>query len=131
MAPYGSRALLLPKALVPGDDKTITLNLSGFSGANSIIPAKNRSKSVEVPASCFRQKLARFRPQVLKIDIEGAEYAILATLRPGDLKSVRQIFIEFHPYQDREHQIASITKFLAREKFKIISDRKRAFIASK
>lgn len=131
MARYGNRVRIVEKALVAGREASVALTLSGFSGANSILPHKNRPKHVEVRAANFRAELARLRPSVVKIDIEGAEYDILDHMNPGDLDGVQAIFIEFHPIEDREARILKIRSLLERAGLEIKSDRNRAFIATR
>lgn len=119
------------KALTADKVTSVELTMSGFSGANSILPSPNRLKVIEVRAAHFRTELLFFKPQVLKIDIEGAEYALLASLQSSDLSSVRHLFIEFHPIEEREAKIAQIRAFIKAEGFSILSARNRAFVAAK
>lgn len=54
--------------------------------------------AVEAPVrrlATLRQALALPAPDVLKLDIEGAEYAVLADLLAGELRP-RQVLVEFH-----------------------------------
>jgi FkbM family methyltransferase len=129
MERYGARVSICEYAVVAGHELEVQLTMSGFSGANSVIPSPNRKKAVTVPAVNFRGELARIKPTVLKMDIEGGEYPILDILKPGDLRQVNSIFIEFHPHPDRENQVDWAYKFLTQEGFKIISKRNRAFVA--
>lgn len=125
---YDNKALVREAALVPGYDPVVTLTMSGFSGANSILPSENRKKVITVPAVCFRDELRTHNPNVLKLDVEGAEYDLLDSLHLGDLASVRVAFVEFHPIDKRDERIACIRNSFEREGFKVLSDRRRAFV---
>jgi hypothetical protein len=106
------------------------LNLAAFSGANTIVAGKSK-KSLNVPAVNFRRELLEFKPTVLKLDVEGAEYDLLDGLKPGDLASVRSIFIEFHPIDKRAERIRTIQRFIEDEGFVLESSKLRAFVASR
>lgn len=126
---YGKRVTVNELALVPGKGGSIELTMSGFSGANSIIPSPNRKKSITVDTVNFRDELRRISPTVMKMDIEGAEYPILETLKPGDLRGLNSVFIEFHPDPKREERVGKFRAFLIEEGFELVSERNRAFIA--
>lgn len=128
---YGKKVSVVEAALVPGHEDTITLEMSGFSGTNSIISTGRKAKCIDVPAINFRESVLTVNPTVIKLDVEGAEYSLLNTLKYGDLKGVRTLFIEFHPIENRDVLIANVAIFLAAEGFQIISTRKRAFIATR
>jgi FkbM family methyltransferase len=128
MARYEGRVSICEYALVAGHELEIQLTMSGFSGANSVIPSPNRKKHITVPAVNFRGELARIKPTVLKMDIEGGEYPILESLKRRDLRNVNGIFIEFHPHPDRDAWVDWSYKFLTQEGFDIVSDRNRAYI---
>lgn len=113
------------------DVETVVLTMSGFSGANSILPSPNRKKSISVIARYFRFHVLDLAPTIIKLDVEGAEYDLLDSLQSGDLMSVRTVFIEFHPIADRDARIERVKKYLTTEKFTIISTRRRAFVATK
>jgi FkbM family methyltransferase len=129
MARYVDRVTIVQAALIATNDEIATLTMSGFSGANSILPSTTRMKSVQVKTVNFRRELLSIRPQMLKLDIEGAEYDLLASLRPGDLSSVESLFIEFHPIADRDAKIKMISSYISNEGMNIVSNRLRAFIA--
>lgn len=129
MERYGSRVSICEYAVVAGNELEVQLTMSGFSGANSVIPSPNRKKHITVPAVNFRGELARIKPTVLKMDIEGGEYPILDSLQPRDFRCVNSIFIEFHPHESRAEWVYWAYKYLTQEGFWIESDRNRAFIA--
>lgn len=131
LARYGTRVRIVEAALTASEDATAKLSLSGFSGANSILPSPNRPKSIQVAAINFRDELLQLRPHVVKIDIEGAEYDLLDSLVAGDLYDVRTIFVEFHPIEQRDERIRRIVRFLTAEGFIIASMRKRANVATR
>jgi len=131
--PYGERAELVEAALIPGPETSVILaGGSGFPGTHSICSrAKIIKQRFIVPAVQFRTELIAFKPQMLKIDIEGGEYLLLPTLAPGDLASLHCVFIEFHPFEEREARIDRIARYLQAEGFEIVNARKRAFTAKR
>lgn len=129
MQRYAERVSVIEGALVASDAETVDLTMSGFSGANSTLPSANRKKFITVPAVNFRNELLHLLPDVVKIDVEGAEYELLGSLQPGDLRSLTCLFIEFHPITDREAKIAAIRAFIEAEGLTVINARNRAFTA--
>ena len=131
VAPYGERADVIEAALIPGPESSVWLaGGSGFPGTHSICSrAKVIKQKFLVPALMFREQLIYYQPNVLKLDIEGGEYLLMPTLKLGDLASVHCVFIEFHPFDDREARIFAIARYLQAEGLKIVHDRKRAFTA--
>ena len=99
-------------ALVPDDRDAASLAMANFSGSNSIVSTAGAKQVVLVPAVNFRNQLIVLCPSVLKLDVEGAEYELMASLRPGDLASVESLFIEFHPIKDRDRD-AMVTETMA------------------
>lgn len=129
MMRYGDHVIVIEAALTSSHDIAVALTLSGFSGANSILQSKNRPKSITVGAINFRDTLLAIRPHVIKLDVEGAEYDLLRSLRSGDLANVNSLFVEFHPIDDRDAKIATISRFIEDEELTIVNARRRAFIA--
>lgn len=89
------KAFLFNSAIVPTKEKTVTLyttpsrkNCGNFSTEhfNGRIP-------VEVSAENFDEVLDKVKPEVIKIDCEGAEYSILTKPFPD---YVKQVAIEIH-----------------------------------
>lgn len=132
VGPYAERATVVQAALVPEEGvETVRLEAgSAFPGTHSAVSrAKVKKDSFEAPARAFRRELVAYCPDVVKLDIEGGEYGLLATLRPGDLAGVNCVFIEFHPYDERERLVTEITDFLAAEGLHSVKTRLRASTA--
>ena len=129
MVRYGSRATIIEGAITATDEEYATLTMSSFSGANSLLPSKNRPRTIKVKSYNFRQAVINVEPTVLKIDVESAEYDLMDSLSRKDLDTVRCLFIEFHPIENREVRIERIVRYITSEGFTIINTRKRAFIA--
>ncbi len=125
---YGDRAVVVRAALTMSSENGIMLSLSGFSGAHTIVP-RRKAKEVMVPAKCFRSELMERQPDVLKLDVEGAEYGLMMSLMRGDLHHVRSLFIEFHPNDRREELVEKVKTFVTEEGFVVLKDRLRAFTA--
>lgn len=129
MERYGDYVHVVEGALVSHRATSVSLTMSSFSGANSIVPSANRPKFIQVPAINFRDQLLRLGPTVVKLDVEGAEYDLLASLWSGDLSTVESLFIEFHPTEDREAKIDAIGLYLKSEGLTVVASRRRAFTA--
>jgi FkbM family methyltransferase len=125
---YGNRVETIAQALVPDKSRYVDMFLSGFSGAHSVA-GKTGQRVVSVPAACFRDELLRVRPHVLKLDVEGAEYGLIRSLRRGDLSDINCVHIEFHPHEGRDSLIGMIAQYLAGEGLRTVRDRRRAFTA--
>lgn len=132
MAPYDD-AEIVAAALVADHRNEVMLNgsASGFPGNHSIIDKGKSKDHIIVRACSFRDEIARIKPQMIKMDIESAEYDLLESLQPGDLDNTRCMFIEFHPIDNREQRIGMIRKYLEDEGFTIVKTRLRAFTAVK
>lgn len=129
MKPYGERSTVIEAALVPDHSSTVTLMQSGFPGTDSVIPRKKTTKSYLAHARCFQDDLRQFWPDVIKLDIEGGEYGLLATLQPGDLRKVHCIFVEFHPFENQDELIQGFWQYFQSEGLRVMNARKRAFTA--
>lgn len=60
----------------------------------SLIASGGTARTVQVPTVSLEETLATFRPDVLVVDIEGGEDALLSGL---DLTGVRALVLELHP----------------------------------
>lgn len=128
LARYGNRKTVVEAALVADSSKTVTMFLASFSGSHSVVD-NGKAKTVSVPARSFRAEIKAFKPHIIKLDVEGAEYTLLRSLKPGDLGAVSCVFIEFHPHKERERLIEDARAFLVGEGLTIVKTRTRAFTA--
>jgi len=128
MKRYGDQASVVMAALIDSEATAIEMSVSGFSGAHSVLP-RPKAKKVFVRARHFRTELLEFSPHVIKFDVEGAEYKLFESLRPGDFRGVFCVFIEFHPYDNREMEVERIRKFLVDEGLTVVKDKLRSFTA--
>jgi FkbM family methyltransferase len=131
LIPYAARVTIREVALIAGDAQAVQLFRSGFSGAHSLLPSNTRKKFIETKATNFRRELTTLKPTVVKLDVEGAEYDLMDSLFSGDLTSVRELFLEFHPIENRDARIAHVRKYVEEEGLIVRSDRRRAFVATR
>lgn len=73
-------------------------------------PHKVAVPSVSLHEAFRRNKLKHV--DVLKLDVEGAEYDILLNAQPADLRKVQTIIMEFHDHLSHGHNRHELTKFL-------------------
>lgn len=96
------------------NDDGVNLSLDGADGA-SIASTGN---SVKVPSIRLRELIDKeSRVDLLKIDIEGAEYDVLKDCR-NSLTNVRNIFIEYHSFMHNDQKLSEILKILEENKFR-------------
>lgn len=95
-------------AVVPGrreDDETVTLWRNPGKGQCMHTLVKKRGRlPLDVPALGFDDLLEQFQPTVLKVDIEGGEYPLLADRLPPE--SVRVFMVELHRTRQSHRELA-------------------------
>jgi FkbM family methyltransferase len=124
---YGKKSEVFERALSPDGRAWVELHGTGFPGNHSLVERPSDKGSLSVRAVSFRAEVLRLVPDVIKLDVEGAEYDLLASLRKGDLVKTSCMFIEFHPITDRDSRLVAVKSFLAEEGFVVVKDRLRAF----
>lgn len=67
-------------------------------------PASPPGRWVQVRAVCLDEVLANFERGIdcMKLDVEGAEYDIVAGTQLATLRRLRHVVVEYHPVPDRE-----------------------------
>jgi FkbM family methyltransferase len=103
----GEKILPFQQAVIGGTDVTIDLYLSkNHLGEGSCMPSTvptARRDKIQVTAVNFTDTLWAYKPDVLKIDVEGAEFYYDYKVLPQNLRS---ICIEFHFFKDKK--VASV-----------------------
>ena len=81
------------KAIVPDDSPEVSFFISTDSGKHSIIPVKGRD-IITVPAININDALKSSGATAMKMDVEGAEYALIKAVK--DWSQLRTVVIEWH-----------------------------------
>jgi FkbM family methyltransferase len=108
-----SRVTVHAKALA-GEVGTFTFVDSGTaSGFNGLTAPEGLGGEVTVPCVTFDDavKTAGGNVQVVKIDVEGAEYDIILRSDPASWVDVRRVVMEYHPMPG--HTLKELTDFFA------------------
>ncbi|MBS1790799.1 MAG: FkbM family methyltransferase [Acidobacteria bacterium] len=86
------------------------------SGAVAEVSANTSATRREVPSIRLRDLLSAEPIDLLKLDIEGAERAVLADCA-GALENVRAILMELHDFDPRQRNLPFVLELLEREGF--------------
>jgi len=73
--------------------RCLSINKKKNKGAHSLISIKGRYH-VKVKCININRVIARIKPTIIKMDVEGAEYEILKAIK--SFKGIREIIFEFH-----------------------------------
>ncbi len=110
------------------DDNGVEFGSEGADGGSIYAPT-NKIKIGSVRLKNFLEKEARI--DLLKIDIEGAEYEVLKDCQDS-LKNVENIFVEYHSWNNSKQRLSEILNILEMNGFRYyienISKRKHPFI---
>ncbi len=97
-----------------GETGTFTFVDSGdASGHNGLTAPEGLGDEVTVPATTFDEavKGAPGPVQIVKMDVEGAEYDIILRSDPASWADVRKLVMEYHPVKG--HGLQELTDFLS------------------
>tara|TARA_R110002012_G_scaffold63798_2_gene167786 strand:+ start:681 stop:1364 length:684 start_codon:yes stop_codon:yes gene_type:complete len=99
-----NKATILNKALVGDNKQFISFYLhKKYPSCHTTVPVKGRDK-IDVGCLNFWNELNNFKPQVIKMDIEGAEYDFMLQNNFPDY--VEQFAIELHMKNEKQKQMA-------------------------
>lgn len=108
-----TRVTVHAKAMA-GEVGTFTFVDSGTaSGHNGLTAPDGLGSEVTVPSETFDNavKAAGGNVQVVKMDVEGAEYDIVLRSDPASWADVRKVVMEYHPVEG--HSLEELTGFFA------------------
>lgn len=109
----GSQVQVHAMALA-GEVGTFSFMDSGdASGFNGLTAPEGLGAEVTVPATTLDEAVAATggKVQIVKIDVEGAEYEIILRSNPASWADVRKVVIEYHPVSG--HTLEELTDFFA------------------
>ena len=114
------RATVFNEALSSANGTLKLIDNAGASGLNSINGASTGGTTVEVPAVSFRTALDRLggTVDVVKMDIEGGEYAVLAGSDPAEWAPAQRVVMEYHDVEG--HDFAEVEKFFDTAGLKVV-----------
>lgn len=75
--------------------------------SSSMIRRRDGVAEIEVPSEAIGTCIARHRPDVIVMDVEGAE---LGLLRRADLAGVKRILVEMHPHIVGKEAVAALAR---------------------
>jgi FkbM family methyltransferase len=100
-------------------DGVVSFQLEGAdSGAIAGTSAGLAAKPMTVPSIRFRNVIAGDRIDLIKMDIEGAEVAVLTDCQ-GALDSVRAMILDVHEFDSRHRRTPEILGLLERAGFRV------------
>ncbi len=110
------------QAAVWKETGTISFACEGAdSGAVSEVAANTEAVRREVPSIRLRDLIEAEPIDLLKLDIEGAERAVLADCA-GALSNVRAMLMELHDFDPRQRNLPFVLDLLERERFSYTLD---------
>jgi FkbM family methyltransferase len=126
---YPGRFVHLPCAIAAADGELIfhesRVNESGSILSDHVNVLRDETTSYNVEAVTLRSLLTRLGVEtvdILKLDLEGAEYELFAGMTAAELKPFKQVFVEFHHHAvshfdeaDTRTVVARIASFGFRE----------------
>lgn len=108
---------------VSSDSGEIMLNIdTKGSTLHSIHNDSSFSRKIKVPAIDLHQVFVRNklkRIDILKIDTEGSEYAIVLHTHADDLRKIGKIILEYHDYFNHGHNKSELKALLKNNGFNV------------
>lgn len=96
-------SLLIEKAVISSDDTEVSffLNTKKNKGAHSMFVKKGREEVV-VPATNINKVIELYKPNKIKLDIEGGEYDLIKGIENWD--NIQEFIFEFHINILKDHE---------------------------
>lgn len=93
------QGVVTKNAAVADQEGTLLLNVSEDSHNHSLVVAPGTTVQKKVTATTLEKIVNKFeKVDVLKMDIEGAEFQIFETTPPEVLQKIGTLFMEYHQY---------------------------------
>ena len=108
---------------ISGSNDTVTLYINPDKTANSIYDST--SKSIQVKSRTLQHIFDSNNLEIcdyLKLDCEGAEYEIIASLPSEYFKKIKQIYIEYHFSDSKSDMLDNMIKKLEQMSFSMINE---------
>ena len=107
---------------VTHDGKPVTFHQSDNVISSSIYQRAETQTAITVPSDALADILAELCPDVVVMDVEGAEIELLADV---DLAEVRAMVVELHPHIVGEDKIAALMTSLEARGFEVTGDMRK------
>lgn len=98
------------------EETTISFISEGADGGRITDDAKKSRNAVAVQTVCLSKYIGNSKIDMLKMDIEGAEYLVLEECA-DKLKQVENIFIEYHSFEGKKQKLDAILSILTKAGF--------------
>ena len=114
---------IVNKAVGGSNDPLIlyTSTVDGFSTMAGVFGDENRSTKIEVESIVWSQVIEKFglnKIDLVKLDCEGSEYAIIRSMSDDQLNDIQHFSIETHPGQSDSESHYSLMSFMNEKGFK-------------
>lgn len=99
---YETKIHLIQKAIVPDDAETLQFNVTGSRNSACAGSLMRINGSVPITVECinFWKKLDEVKPDLIKMDIEGAEYMFIDRDFP---EYVKEVVMELHGFKKEQN----------------------------
>jgi FkbM family methyltransferase len=98
------------------DGAPVTFHASDNVVSSSLFKRAETQREITVESVAMADALQDIQPDVLVMDVEGAEIDLLST---GDLAPIRAAIVELHPHVVSEDRIDALLKSLAERGFEV------------
>ncbi len=113
LEPFGLTNITIHKAAVWTENGPLQFTDTGTMGSS--ISQTETEKTITVEGKRLKDLLNK-KVDFLKIDIEGAEYAVLKDIEP-ELKHVQNLFVEYHGNYSQNNELTDIFSMLVNSGF--------------
>jgi len=109
---------------VTTDGQPVTFFRNENIVSSSLYDRKLDAEKIVVESDAFNSIISEFNPDVLIMDVEGAEVELFAT---GNLGNIRHIVVELHPHIVGEEKVAGVVAKLQTSGFRVREQDRHTF----